>query len=68
MGINIKEKSENEENKEKNSDNMTIYNKYSVILAMRYNENENRLFVVESPWSKILKSFPGTLQTHKYGS
>ncbi len=47
--------------------NMEIHNKYSVILGMRYVEEERRLFVVESPWSKILRSFPGTLQVHKYG-
>jgi len=61
-------KDEIEEVKGANSDNMVIYNKYSVILAMRYDENAGRLFVVESPWSKMLKAFPGTLKTHKYGS
>eukprot|EP01022_Parablepharisma_sp_SALTPOND_P024943 TRINITY_DN562_c0_g1_i6.p1 TRINITY_DN562_c0_g1~~TRINITY_DN562_c0_g1_i6.p1 ORF type:complete len:538 (-),score=34.43 TRINITY_DN562_c0_g1_i6:5528-7141(-) len=57
-----------EESKGSGNDNMAIYNKYSVILAMKYDENEKRLFVVESPWSKILKTFPGTLQVHKYGN
>ena len=60
--------STDEKAKGNTSDNMSIYNKYSVILAMRYDENEKRLFVIESPWSKILKTFPGTLQVHKYGN
>lgn len=57
-----------EEMKGVSSENMAIYNKYSVILGMRYDENTGRLFVVESPWSKMLKSFPGTLKAHKYGT
>jgi len=57
-----------EENKGNEADNMAIYNKYSVILGMKYDNNEKRLFVIESPWSKILKTFPGALQIHKYGN
>lgn len=63
------EDEEQDKDKEKGEENtnMSIYNKYSVIIKMKFNDNENRLYVVESPWSKMLKAFPETLFTHKYG-
>ncbi len=58
---------EKEDKHDEFSHNLAIYNKYSVILKMGYNAGDKRLYVVESPWNKMLKSFPGVLQSHKYG-
>jgi len=55
------------EKKEDKVKNLTISNKIKGIIAMEYDQQENKIRVVENVWKKLVEAFPGAVAIPKYG-